>query len=131
MSTRMESGIVTHDAPELVRFYVDGLGFEERRVLHYPQGDVHRLVCDAAECKIFQPAHPTEPKPAAEPWSHYRGFAYAALHVDDARAVYDRAVAAGAGTIAEPYSPRPDATVAIITDPHGNVVEILQESKRQ
>ena len=130
MGARMESGIVSHDAAALVRFYVDGLGFTEDRVLHYPQGDVHRLSCGDALCKIFQPVDAPHPKPPAETWSHYRGFAYAALHVDDAGALYERAVAAGAGTIAEPYSPRPDATVAIITDPQGNMVEILQESKR-
>lgn len=130
MTTRMEAGIVSHDAESLVRFYVDALGFEQRRVLRYPQGDVHRLVCDAAECKIFQPADPPEAKPEHESWSHFRGFAYAALHVEDVRSVYDRAIAAGAGVIAEPYSPREDATVAIITDPQGNVLELLQEARK-
>jgi len=130
MATRMESGIVSHNAAELVAFYIDGLGFRERRVLRYPQGTVHRLVLESAECKIFQPADAPQPKPAHDSWSHFRGFAYAALHVDDAAAMFQRAVAAGASVIAEPYSPRPDATVAIVADPHGNVLEILQEARQ-
>ncbi len=126
--TSVELGLVTDDAERLVAFYVAGLGFQVQRVLHFPQGDVHRLRCDDAQLKIYQPASGAEHRASPEPWHRYRATGYGALHVDDAESVVERAVAGGATVITTLTSHRPGAKFALICDPDGNVWEILQES---
>ena len=125
--TALEAGIVTADADRLVAFYRDGLGFTVDRKLTFPQGTVYRLSRDLALCKIYQPASGAADRPAAEPWHRFAGFCYAALHVDDAAAEVDRAVAEGATVLTPLNSHRPGAWFAMIADPDGNVWELLQE----
>ena len=125
--TALEAGIVSADAARLVEFYRDGLGFTVERILEFPQGTVHRLVRDDARLKIHQPVGGAEDRRPAEPWFRFAGLCYAALHVDDAAAEVERAVTAGASALVPVTNHRPGAWFALITDPEGNVWEILQE----
>ena len=124
-----EVGIVTADADTLVRFYVDGLGFAVEARYEFPQGTVHRLRRDEARCKLFQPADAPAPRPPVEPWHAVAGTRYAALHVDDVDATLAVASAAGAVVLQEPVSHRPGARYALVTDPEGNVWELLAEAR--
>jgi predicted enzyme related to lactoylglutathione lyase len=124
----LEAGIVTPHAEALVAFYVSALGFTVERVLEFPQGTVHRLRRDEACCKIYEPSSGAQDAPVAEPWHRFRGFAYAALHVDDAAGELARAEAAGARVMMPVTSHRPGACAAMIADPEGNIWELLQES---
>lgn len=126
--TSLELGFVTDDAERLVAFYVAGFGFRIDKYFEFPQGSVHRLLCGDAQLKVYQPAAGAEHRPAAEPWHHYRGTGYGALHVDDAETVFDQAVSAGATVIVPVYSHRPGAKVGIVSDPDGNTWELLEES---
>lgn len=128
MIAGVEVGIVTADAPGLVAFYRDGLGFSVESVRTFPQGEVHRLRSGEARCKLYQPAEGVVARPPAEPWHAHPGMAYGALLVDDADAVVDRARAAGATVLVEVVSHRPGARYALLRDPEGNVWEILEES---
>jgi uncharacterized glyoxalase superfamily protein PhnB len=67
-----------------------------------------------------------EPK---EPWFRDGGFAYAALLVDDADRLVERARAAGARVEVEVVAHRPGARYALVRDPQGNVWEILEEQR--
>lgn len=125
--TALSAGIVTADPQELVRFCRVAFGFEEESTSQFPQGLVIRLRCDAARVKLYQPAGGAADVPPAEPWFRDQGFGYAALHVDDVRSVHDRAVGAGATSLAEPTEHRPGAVYALVRDPQGNVWELLQE----
>jgi catechol 2,3-dioxygenase-like lactoylglutathione lyase family enzyme len=124
----LELGLVTDDADRLLAFYTDGFGFELERSLTFPQGVVHRLRRDAACLKLFQPAEGAEARPPSEPWHRFGGITYGALHVDDAEATVAGAVAAGAGVLMALTSHRPGAKAALVTDPDGNVWEVLEES---
>ena len=127
--TAAEVGIVTADADALARFYVDGFGFAVEARYEFPQGTVHRLRREQARCKLFQPADSPAPRPPGEAWSAVAGTRYAALHVDDADEVFAAAVAAGATALQEPVSHRPGARYALVTDPEGNVWELLEEAR--
>lgn len=128
MSTGLSAGIVTDDATELLAFLQAGLGFAVESTSEFPQGTVHRLRRDEARCKVFAPAGGVQPTPPPDPWFRDRGFAYAALHVDDVAAAADRAVTAGATVLAPPTEHRAGAAFAMIVDPQGNVWELLQEA---
>lgn len=125
----LEAGIVSGDGAALAQFLVDGLGFTLLSTFEFPQGTVRRLRRDSARCKVFQPAEGVESPPLAEPWHRDRGFGYAALLVDDARAVVDRAVDHGAELVVDVVEHRPGARYALIRDPQANVWEILQEER--
>jgi uncharacterized glyoxalase superfamily protein PhnB len=127
----LDAGIVSDDGAALTEFLVAGLGFTLVSSDEFPQGTVRRLRRDSARCKVFQPAEGAEVQPPPEPWHRYRGFGYAALLVDDARAVVDRAAAHGAEVVTDVVAHRPGAKYALLRDPQGNVWEILQEGEQE
>ena len=125
----LEAGIVTHDGEHLSRFYERGLGFTLDRILEFPQGTVHRLHNGQAMLKIFQPAE--APHDAdGNGWSSTRGFRYAAIHVADVAATVQQAIDAGASVLTPVTPHRPGAAFALLTDPDGTVLEILQEDPK-
>ena len=125
--TSIEAGLVTDDVDNLVAFYRDALGFEVEHELSFPQGEVRRLIRDDAHLKIYQPAEANGPQDRPPVWHQRSGWAYAALHVDDATAEVLRVRSNGGTVITEVTNHRPGASFALIADPEGNVWEILQE----
>jgi catechol 2,3-dioxygenase-like lactoylglutathione lyase family enzyme len=125
--TSIEPGIVTNDANALAAFYFEALGFEVIRSLSLPQGEVRRLVRGSARFKIYQPTdlHDAQPQPGA--WFQRSGWAYAALHTDDAVREVELVRSAGGTIITEVTNHRPGAQFALIADPEGNTWEILEE----
>lgn len=123
----IEVGIVTDDVDLISTFYEKAFGFEVITTLNFPQGVVRRLARGRARMKIHVPVE----SPAVEPEGPLGakvGIRYFALHVDDAEKYFRRAVAAGAKVVSEPYTHRPGAVVALVRDPGGTVIEILQEA---
>src|SRR4051812_43378961 len=105
------------------------MGFEVESVRQFPQGDVHRLRRGEARLKLYQPASAPALAAPKEPWFRDAGFTYAALLVDDAGALVERARAAGATVMVEVVAHRPGARYALLRDPHGNVWEVLEEQR--
>lgn len=127
-SARIEPGIVTADGAALAVFYCEALGFSVDAVLTFPQGEVRRLRRGEARLKLYQPAADRSIGPSPGEWPDRAGWAYAALHVADASAEVE-AVRAGGGTvITEVTNHRPGACFALVSDPEGNVWELLQET---
>lgn len=125
--TTLEPGIITDDIDGLARFYIEGLGFAIHSDIEFRQGRVLRMRCGDAQLKLFRPASsPTTPR--NPPWHATRGFAYTALHVDDADSVLAGAVAAGATVLTPVTAHRPGARFALVADPEGNVWEILEDT---
>ncbi|MHC3475192.1 VOC family protein [Streptomyces sp. 7R007] len=57
------------------------------------------------------------------------GYGHMCLCVDDVAAEFERLVAAGAGVSMPPRpAPRPGATMAFVTDPYGNLIELLDRA---
>lgn len=58
-----------------------------------------------------------------------RGWAHVCLRVADVDAVFTRLIDAGAGTLSAPGdSPEPGVRFAFVTDPEGNLIELLDRS---
>lgn len=125
----LEVGIVSRNAAALAEFYCYAFDFEVVKVLEFPQGRVHRLAKTPAAIKIFQPVDLPAPADLSVEWNQSAGFRYAALHVDDAAITVERALMAGAALLTEVTNHRPGAWFALIADPDGNVMEILQEEE--
>lgn len=128
MTVEIEAGIVTANATALASFYCNAFGFAVDRVFEFPEGQVHRLSRGSAYLKIFQPSEmPTTPA-QPDPWHARAGWGYASLHVEDLAAEVERVRSRGGRVIAEPANHRPDAGLALVADPEGNVWEILYEA---
>ncbi len=123
----IEPGIISDDADRLAAFYLEALGFHLHRELSFPAGEVRRLVRGAAQLKIYQPAEPNGPPARPAEWHRRAGWAYAALHVDDAAAEVAAVREHGGSVITDVTNHRPGAHFALVADPEGNVWEILQE----
>lgn len=122
----MEIGLVSADPEPLVAFYRDVFGFAPTVSFTVSNGSVHKFRSGPAGLKIFVPHDAPEPN-RLEELGRREGVSYMALGVDDARAAFRRAVQAGATAILEPVSHRPGAVAALIRDPGGNLVEVLED----
>lgn len=111
-----------------MQFYCEALGFSVDRELSFSEGEVYRLVRDAAQLKLFQPIDPRQPAPPPAIWHERVGWAYTALHVDDVAGEVSRVKAHGGTVLTDVTNHRPGAFYALIADPEGNVLELLQET---
>ena len=132
---RLEAGLVARDLPALEAFYVGALGFAVVDRMTVPEfGTIVRLRRGAARCKLYAPAgrlDPPAPGPVDEYWYRPGGWRYVALRLDGPETVEAlcRTVAAAGGTVVlAPRSHRPGASVAVVTDPEGNVWELLADA---
>jgi PhnB protein len=100
--------IVVADVAELVQFLRDTFGavgeLPAGRPAELRIGDSLVMISGAGERDLFP--------------------AFMYVYVDDADAVYERAIAAGASTIEEPVDTPYGDRRAMVRDPHGNVFQI-------
>lgn len=130
MTVEIEPGIVGRAPDELRAFYIDVMGFELVDLLEFDVGTVTKLRRGAARLKIFGPADEIDPATEVAPWFRPGGWRYVALYLEGLDAVDEmvRAVQASSGRVViEPRNHRPGARMAMITDPEGNLWEILGE----
>ena len=105
--------LVAEDAPRLIDFLVEAFGAVERMRMPMPDGGIgHAEVEIAGAAVMLGSASPPDFPPVA---------AQLHLYVEDADAVYARAVAAGATAIAEPADQFYGDRLGRIADPAGNV----------
>lgn len=108
--------LVAEDAPRLIDFLVEAFGAVERMRMPMPDGGIgHAEVEIAGAAVMLSSAAPPDFPPVA---------AQLHLYVEDADAVYARAVAAGATAIAEPADQFYGDRLGRIADPAGNVWSI-------
>ena len=130
--SELEAGIVGRDPAALTAFYERVFGFELHDRLEFEtMGVVLKLRRGTVRIKMFFPAPAASSTITAEPWYASSGWRYAALYCDSAeelRGIVDAAREHGGSVVLEPSSHRPDATVAVVSDPEGNVWELLWEA---
>lgn len=126
----LDLGIITRDAEPMLKFYRDLLGLELEAVLPMPSGgSMHRLKVGASILKIVQldraPAADLIPGgiPAAT------GMRYFTIYVDNLAAAVSSCEQAGYRIPVAPKTIRPGVTIAMVADPDGNWVELLQNSQ--
>jgi len=124
----IDLGIVTSDAAAAVAFYRDVLGFEDMGESPMPGGAMHRLRCGTSAIKIVSPRRTPAASAPTGGIQGATGYRYWTISVSNLEEVVAACEAAGR-TIAVPKTElRPGVTIAIVEDPDGNWVELLQAS---
>ena len=123
----IDLGIITRDAGPMLAFYRDLLGLELEGVIPMPSGGtMHRLKVGDSVVKIVEldRAPPADAPPGGIPGA--TGYRYWTIHISDLAAVVQVCEQAGHKVVVQPKVIRPGVTIAIVVDPDGNWLELLQ-----
>jgi predicted enzyme related to lactoylglutathione lyase len=125
----VDLGIVTTNGKAMLAFYRDVLGLPHQGDLPLPfGGTMHRMLCGTTVIKIVVPDKDPVNKPAPGGLAGGTGYRYYTISVSNLDEVVDTARRAGA-VIAMPRTKvRPGIEIAMIEDPDGNWVELLEQS---
>ena len=128
MSTlHIDLGIVVLDIDACLPFYRDALGLPEGRTIDLPGGSrIHELKC--GDCTVKLVTHKRTPEAANPPGGSRggTGLRYWTMGTDDIEAAVAACEAAGAPIPLPPLELVPGVKIAMIEDPEGNVVELLE-----
>lgn len=126
---RLQVGIVPRDLDASLVFYRDVLGLPyagprpalESRTLHlFTIGDV--------VVKLLESPRPPRSSGVAGPYAEQTGIRWVTLDVDDLDAVVTRCTGAGAAVELPVTELRPGLRVAIVADPDGNALELVERA---
>ena len=125
----IDLGIITNNLEAMLNFYGDLLELEVEGVIDMPGGGVmHRFKAGESIVKVIE----TDPKPEVEAAPGgirgATGYRYWTLHVMDLPGMVDKLEAAGVKVVVPSKTIRPGVTIAIVADPDGNWVELLNNS---
>ena len=126
----IDIGIVVRDGEAALRFYRDTLGLEH--VADVPAangGTMHRLMCGTTVVKLVEyPQAPAAANPIGgiDAASGYRYWTISVLNLDEAT---KQCADAGYTVAWEPREIRPNVRIAMIEDPDGNWVELLENNE--
>lgn len=125
----IDIGIITNQPEAMLAFYRDTLGLAVEAVIDMPGGGtMHRLLAGQSIVKIIE----TEPRPeASAPAGGIRGatgYRYWTLHVSDLESAVAAIDAAGYKIVVPIKTIRPGVSIAMIADPDGNWVELLNNA---
>jgi catechol 2,3-dioxygenase-like lactoylglutathione lyase family enzyme len=123
----IDLGIVVKDADAALRFYRDTLGFRDQGTMPMPGGGtMYRLLCGSSLIKLVALA---QAPPAAAPPGGIQGasgYRYWTISVSNLEELAAACAAAGYKLAVKPREIRPGVRIAMIEDPDGNWVELLQ-----
>ena len=123
----VDLGIVVSDSDSARGFYRDLLGMVHEGDMPMPVGGggtMHRLRCGRSLIKVIK--FDDNPRSAAGgPIQDALGFRYLTIHCTNIAEVLTDAEAAGVEIVLKRTELRPGVTVAMMYDPDGNIVELV------
>lgn len=122
----IDLGIVTTNGPAMVGFYRDVLGLVPEGELKMPFGTMHRLLCGTTVVKLVVPDKAPPAKPAPGGLAGATGYRYFTVTVSNLDEVVAAAQAAGRAIPIKRTKVRDGVEIAMIEDPDGNWVELLE-----
>ena len=125
----VDIGVYVRDVDDCLRFYCEGLGLQKVGELEFPGGRVqHRIAIGDSLLKLMQ--FPAEETPPAGPPGRMAqtGIRYITIAVRDLAALVPELEAKGLTFVVSPRPSPSGATIAMLEDPEGNTVELLQPS---
>jgi catechol 2,3-dioxygenase-like lactoylglutathione lyase family enzyme len=123
----IDLGLVSRDAAACVAFYRDVVGLQDLGETPMPGGTMHRLGAGASVLKVIDLRRTPEASAAPGGLRGGTGYRYWTLSVDNLEDVVRDCEQAGRPVVVPPTEVRPGVTIAMVEDPDGNVLELLQE----
>jgi catechol 2,3-dioxygenase-like lactoylglutathione lyase family enzyme len=124
MLVEFEVGIVSSD-PQLVTFLSEVFDLERLAPDEYPVGTLHRLATPGAVIKVMVPNDPPA-EADSRPFMSTKGLRYLTMKVQDLEEVLRRCRERGGQVVLEPLEFQPGRRIAVIADPDGNTMEVLE-----
>lgn len=124
----IDLGIVTTNGPAMLGFYRDVLGLKHEGDMRMPFGTMHRLLCGTTVVKLVVPDKAPPAKPAPGGLAGATGYRYWTVTVSNLDAVVAAAQAAGRAVPIQRTKVREGVEIAMLEDPDGNWVELLELS---
>lgn len=123
----IDLGIAVCDAPAMLRFYRDVLGFREVAVFPAPrEGRAHLLACGSSVLKlVVLPEAPALRSPGGELFDA-SGYRYFTLSIGNLDATLEACRRDGREILMPPKDFPGGSRIAIVRDPDGNPVEFIQ-----
>lgn len=125
----IDIGIIAREIEPMLTFYRDVLGLEFEAAIPFPGGGtMHRFKAGDSIVKVIE----LEPAPEAQaPRGGIRGatgYRYWTIHVENMNDCVEKIGAAGYRIVVPVTEIRPGISIAIVADPDGNWVELLENS---
>ena len=124
----IDIGIVTNDADAALGFYRDTIGLKQEGELELPFGTMYRLLAGSTVVKLVVPNDPIEVGSPPGGLTGATGIRYWTITVSNLDEVVSAAEAAGYNVPWPRRSIRAGVSVAMIEDPDGNWLELLELS---
>ncbi len=126
--TSIDIGIVCNDIDAMLTFYGETLGLPLEGTIPMPGGGkMNRFKVGDSVIKVIELDPTPETQAAPGGIRGATGYRYWTITCSDLADCVTRAEAAGAKIVVAAKEVRPGITIAIIADPDGNWVELLQE----
>lgn len=123
----LDLGIVTADGPAMLTFYRDVLGLAEAGTVELPGvGKVTRLQCGRSIIRLMVPAQPVAARAPGGGYAAASGLRYWTLTVADIETAMAACRDAGCRIAVDIVSPRPGLRAAMVEDPDGNTLELME-----
>jgi predicted enzyme related to lactoylglutathione lyase len=125
----IDVGIVVRDLASMLHFYEEVLGLPREQVTPTLTGAImYRLRCGSSLLKLLAPQDPPGPSATSGGLEAASGFRWCTLIVRDIETVTQACADAGCSFPMPLTSPKPGTKTAIVADPEGNLVELIQRS---
>ncbi len=126
----IDIGIITNNLQPMLNFYGEQLGLSVESVIDMPGGGVmHRFQAGDSIVKVIE----TDPKPDLEAAPGgirgATGYRYWTMHVNNLEGMVASLEAVGAKIVVPVKEIRAGITIAIVADPDGNWVELLNKAE--
>ena len=126
----IDIGIITNNLQPMLNFYGEQLGLSVESVIDMPGGGVmHRFQAGDSIVKVIE----TDPKPDLEAAPGgirgATGYRYWTMHVNNLEGMVASLEAVGAKIVMPVKEIRAGITIAIVADPDGNWVELLNKAE--
>lgn len=125
----IDIGIIARDIDAMMRFYGETLGLPFEASIPMPGGGtMNRFKVGDSVIKVIEldPAAPADAAPGGIRGA--TGYRYWTITVGNLEASVEKAAAAGAKVVVPAKEVREGVTIAIVADPDGNWVELLETS---